>query len=295
MPVAVNGSGSRTPTASSRCMRPSTHSPAWTPLRRSTTASAVISADARRILSSPAVSTPGRTSIPSRPVRTTPSVFRGATRRSFTARSRPPFDTARTSTTSRHPTVPSSRTAAIAACRCVPSPACPASISVTRSPGTERVFTCSEDRAMYLDTLPPIFAAVGFGALGVGGSMGYEQMRVSVGRKHYEHALSTHPPARVSFNVGGRFASFCCRVALNDTVPLGRSHADFFVVADGRRVAAAEYVVAGSPPRHLVADISGAQVLELSVRTTRWNWSHAVWLDPEVAEIPAVTPEPFVD
>jgi hypothetical protein len=148
---------------------------------------------------------------------------------------------------------------------------------------------------MYLDSLTPVFAEVGYGALGVRGDLGYSAARVTVAQRTYDHALSTHPPARVTFDLGGRFASFRCRVAMNDDVPRGRSHADFIVFADGRRVASAEYVLAGSPPRELVADVAGAGVIELAVRTTRWDYSHAVWIEPEVDEAPLAASVLFVD
>ncbi len=140
---------------------------------------------------------------------------------------------------------------------------------------------------MYLDSLSLLHAQVGYGDLGMYGSLGYEGKLVSVQRQHYGHAFSTHPPARLRFHVDRRFASFTCQVALNDDVPVGASHADFAVVADGREAAVEPYVRAGEPPRTLVADIAGAESLELVVRTSRWEYSHAVWLDPQVDESPA--------
>jgi predicted O-methyltransferase YrrM len=130
-------------------------------------------------------------------------------------------------------------------------------------------------------------AQVGYGDLGMHGSLGYEDRQVVVRLQHYPHALSTHPPARLRFQVGRRFASFTSQVALNDDVPVGVSHADFAVVADGREVAVVPYVKAGESPRLLAADIAGAQHLELVVRTSRWEYCHAVWLDPEVSETAA--------
>jgi predicted O-methyltransferase YrrM len=143
---------------------------------------------------------------------------------------------------------------------------------------------------MYLDTLPLERADVGYGQLGTLGSLGYEGKSVLVRRQHYKRALSTHPPAHLAFNLGGRFARFCCQVALNDDVAYSVTHADFIVLADGRRVAAATHVAAGQPPRDLYADISGAQLLELVVKTSHWERSHAVWLDPQVEEPGADTP-----
>src|SRR5262249_34171735 len=63
--------------------------------------------------------------------------------------------------------------------------------------------------------------------------------------------------------------------------------ADFAVLADGLQIAAAPHVRAGEPPRGLSADISGAQLLELVVRTSRWDYCHAVWLDAQVGEAAA--------
>ncbi|HKG47252.1 MAG TPA: CmcI family methyltransferase [Pyrinomonadaceae bacterium] len=140
---------------------------------------------------------------------------------------------------------------------------------------------------MYLDSVKLSQMQVGYGDLGMFGSLGYEGRQVTVRKQHYQHAFSTHPPARLRFHVERRFASFTCQVALNDDVPAGLSHADFSVVADGREVANEPYVQAGEPPRPLVADISGAEYLELVVRTSRWENSHAVWLDPQVDESPA--------
>jgi predicted O-methyltransferase YrrM len=140
---------------------------------------------------------------------------------------------------------------------------------------------------MYLDTLPLIESQVGYGTLGLSGSLGYEGKQVSAQRQAWAHAFSSHPPARLRFRIDGQFASFCSQVALNDDVPAGRSHADFAVWADGREVAVEPYVLAGQPPRKLVADISGAEFLELVVRTSRWEFAHAVWLDPQVDAAPA--------
>ena len=143
---------------------------------------------------------------------------------------------------------------------------------------------------MYVDSLTLLQTNVGYGDLGMHGSLGYEGGSVSVRRQHYAHALSTHPPARLRFQLNRQFASFNCQVALNDDVPVGASHADFVVVADGREVAIQPYVRAGEPPRPLVANIAGAEQLELVVRTSRWEYCHAVWLDPEVSQTAIVAP-----
>jgi predicted O-methyltransferase YrrM len=142
---------------------------------------------------------------------------------------------------------------------------------------------------VYLDSFAMRSHVVGYGVLGMAGSLGYENKMVSVHGNSYAHAFSAHPPARLTFQIDGRFRRFRCGVGLNDDVPAGRSHADFVVLADGRQVAAANFVVAGEAPRELCADIAGAQSLELVTQTSRWEYCHAVWLDPEVSETERVT------
>src|SRR6476659_6835416 len=113
---------------------------------------------------------------------------------------------------------------------------------------------------MYVDALPRISEQVGYGAIGMGGSLGYEGKPVSVQQRAWSHALSMHPPARVRFALRGQFRTFEALVALNDDVPAGMSHADFVVLADDREVASAVYVVAGERPRRITADVAGAGV-----------------------------------
>lgn len=148
---------------------------------------------------------------------------------------------------------------------------------------------------VHLDGLPPAECSVGYGALGTGGALGYDDGRVAVRGDGYRHALSTHPPARATWELDGRWKSFRCRVAINDDVPAGRSHADFVVRADGRTVAEAYRVTAGAEPVELAADVSGAQTLELSATTAEWEYSHAVWLDPVLSAEPVARPQVLPD
>jgi len=148
---------------------------------------------------------------------------------------------------------------------------------------------------MYLDTLPLQRTSVGYGQLGTHGNLGYEGKSVLVQRKRYRHALSTHPPAHLEFNLGGRFSRFHCQLSLNDDVHSGVSNAEFDVFADKRLVATA-HVVAGEPPHVIESNIAGAQVLELKVTTHSWAYCHAVWLDPQVEEsVDRVSTKTLVD
>jgi hypothetical protein len=137
---------------------------------------------------------------------------------------------------------------------------------------------------IYLDSFTPTSHVVGYGTLGTSGSLGYENKMVTVRGQFWPHALSAHPPARLRFQLDRRFCGFRCNVGLNDDVPIGRSHADFVVLADGRPVATANFVVAGQVPRLLCVEIMNAQTLELVTQSSRWEYSHAVWLDPQVSE-----------
>lgn len=137
---------------------------------------------------------------------------------------------------------------------------------------------------MYLDKLSSLSTQVGYGRLGQNGALGYEDKPLVVKGNAYLHAFSAHAPSRLVFQLEGCYRQFTCDVALNDDVPAGVSHADFSVYADGRRVACESFVVAGESPRRLCSDITGAQTLELVVETTRWEYCHAVWLDPVVLE-----------
>jgi predicted O-methyltransferase YrrM len=150
------------------------------------------------------------------------------------------------------------------------------------------------ESCVYLDELAPVQARVGWGRLGTGGNLGYEGGAVSVGGVRYEHALSTHPPARVLYYVGGTASTFRCAVALNDDVPPGASHADFSVIADGRELATAHRVTAGEPPQDLEVDVAGVHLLELVVTSARWEFAHALWLQPQVDGVATETARPLL-
>ena len=67
---------------------------------------------------------------------------------------------------------------------------------------------------MYLDSIALLHAHVGYGELGTQGSLGYEGKQVTVQGRAYRHALSTHPFARLIFQLNGRFTkSECIRLA----------------------------------------------------------------------------------
>ncbi|MCB8983610.1 MAG: NPCBM/NEW2 domain-containing protein [Ardenticatenaceae bacterium] len=154
-----------------------------------------------------------------------------------------------------------------------------------------------EAHSVHVDALTPTHVQVGYGRLGTHGRLGYENKNVTVGGQEYRHALSAHPPARLRYALNGRYHTFTSHIALNDDVRPGVSHAEFTVKADGR-VAANVHVAAGEAPRPIHADISGAQTLELIVTTSRWEFCHAVWLNPQLdapERATAVAAQPLTD
>jgi predicted O-methyltransferase YrrM len=132
----------------------------------------------------------------------------------------------------------------------------------------------------YLDVLEPVYAKVGYGSLGTQGRLGYEDGLVRVRGERFSHALSTHPPARLVYDLGGAFNRFHCWVGLTDEVPAGCSYADFSVRGDGRELALVPSVWAGAGPVEVSVGVGGTQFLELGVTTGRWEHCHAVWLEP---------------
>jgi len=150
--------------------------------------------------------------------------------------------------------------------------------------------------SLFLDTIPPVAAEVGWGRLGVLGELGYEGGRVIVGGIAAPHALSAHAPSALEFALGGGFRSFQCRVAMNDEAR--QTRADFIVVADDRVVAVAPAVAAHEPPRTIVTPIDGAHRLSLQIATRHHNFCHSVWLDPLVSDaappsLSAPSPDPL--
>lgn len=138
-----------------------------------------------------------------------------------------------------------------------------------------------------LDRLAATAAEVGFGHLGTGGQLGYEEKRVHVQGSPCTAALSAHAPSRLVFELPGGWRSFSARVALNDDVAGRDTFAHFLVLADGAEVACAPMVRPGESPRAIEAGLEGAGRLELITCTDRWEHCHSVWLEPCLRMTPA--------
>lgn len=130
-----------------------------------------------------------------------------------------------------------------------------------------------------LDDLAPRRATVGYGTVGRYGELGYEGDRLTVGGQAPRTALSTHPPARLVFDVPADARRFRAVAAMADDCATHDVTAEFQVVVDGRRRSGA-HVRAGGPAVPLSCDVHGARVLELRVDTDTWAHCHAVWVEP---------------
>ena len=148
---------------------------------------------------------------------------------------------------------------------------------------------------MYLDELTIVRQEVGYGQLGLYGSLGYEDKSVRVRDHYYPHALSAHAPSRLGFELAGRFMSFHSLVALNEDLAYNGAAVDFSVLLDGARIAVVRGVSAGQPPRQIVADVTGGQHLELVVETDHLDSCHSVWLDPHVSDTTLANRETLTD
>lgn len=133
---------------------------------------------------------------------------------------------------------------------------------------------------LYLDDLPLVKHNVGFGNLGRHGSLGYENQKVIVKERRIRHALSTHPPASLTYHLAGQYQKLETSVGFNDDVAWEITSADFNIYADGELVGAAKKITPGDPLFKIEANLQGAKELRLEVRTDQWDSCHAIWVEP---------------
>ena len=92
----------------------------------------------------------------------------------------------------------------------------------------------------YMDDLTPTDSKVGYGKLGLHGDMGYESLKVKLGGKKYEHAVSLHPAPRskayATFALEKPWEKFEATVGIADSASPHDRKLIFRVLADGRAV-----------------------------------------------------------
>ena len=133
---------------------------------------------------------------------------------------------------------------------------------------------------VYLDSLRPVTTQVGFGNVGMNGSLGYEGKQVEIQGTQPLHSISAHGPSSLVYSLDRQFKRLTTLIAFNDDVAGSEVAASFSIVVDGNRVAKEIPFVAGCLPQRLEVDVSGVETLELKVSGVSFERCHTVWIDP---------------
>ena len=141
----------------------------------------------------------------------------------------------------------------------------------------------------WMSELRPVHKSVGYGELGVGSELGYENKKIIVNSGACYHGLSMHPPsngkAYASFELAEDLANstLFCKVALNDDTENSNSPLTFKVVANGEVIWTSETVQAKKVLKSCELELTGVQVLQFEVHCEGDNGAaHAVWIDPQI-------------
>ncbi len=119
--------------------------------------------------------------------------------------------------------------------------------------------------------------------------------RLSVGGVLYDRGVGTHAPSEMTLVLGGKGREFRAKVGMDDEAGLGRGRARFRVYGDGRLLAESADMVCGDAAVDIKADVTGVDVMTLSVDTCgSFEFDHSDWLEAVVVmENGASAPVPF--
>lgn len=154
----------------------------------------------------------------------------------------------------------------------------------------------ADDGVVYLSDLRPKRSRIERGAIGVNRS--FTGRPLKLGDRAYEKGLGVRPFAEVFYEIAGRFRLLECEVGLDlegqETVSEARAQADkqvFQIFGDGRLLADSGEMRWDTPPRRLLADISGVREVRLVTdrRTGKpWLSGSSIWGEPRLLQpIPA--------
>jgi hypothetical protein len=154
------------------------------------------------------------------------------------------------------------------------------------------------DNVVFLCDLKETDYAIGHGALGKNGELGYDpdngDRRIIVKGVFAKKGLSMH--ARVPgfsfarYRLDGRFTSFHSEVAVNDSVRvahyphngMSETPLTFSVVGDGRELWKSLPLQHAGESQACTVDVTGVRELEVRVSCDSAGAAHAVWVDPYV-------------
>ena len=132
---------------------------------------------------------------------------------------------------------------------------------------------------VFLDDLQVSSNRVGYGRLGLGGRLGYEEKPVVHRNELIPHAVSAHPPSFVEYVLGQAYSRFSVVAAINEDIPLDKqAEATFIVKGDGQELARA--VVNNQNHGEISVDVSSVSTLRLEVEPVKFAYCHAVWVNP---------------
>lgn len=134
---------------------------------------------------------------------------------------------------------------------------------------------------MYLDDLQPTSAYCGYGDIGYGGLLGYNNHLVDINGEFFSRSFSAHPPSSLSFELDGSWQSLFVEVAVNGTTVDDR-FSDFSVFADDLLVAYIPNVTKKDGKRKIGCNLRGAKRLRL----VSSGGGHSVWIDPKLNKKP---------
>jgi len=138
----------------------------------------------------------------------------------------------------------------------------------------------------FLDDVTAKTSTVGYGKLGLHGDMGYEGLKVKLGGKKYEHAVSMHPSPRstsfVEYALDKPWEKFSAKVGIADSASPHDRALIFRVIADGRKVYESDPLKeTGASEDVMVSFANPVSELRLEVEAPGSNaCSHAVFVDP---------------
>ncbi|PSL01834.1 arylsulfatase A-like enzyme [Haloactinopolyspora alba] len=153
----------------------------------------------------------------------------------------------------------------------------------TRLPVIVTVVPAAPERDTYLSDLAWISAANGYGPLerdmGNGRQGADDGATISLDGRTYDKGLGSHAPADVRYYLGGNGTRFVADVGIDDFKRPGRGRVTFYVFGDGEMLYDSGMLDATDPPKAVDVDISGVQVLKLTVEhaTDSTADGHASW------------------
>jgi hypothetical protein len=150
----------------------------------------------------------------------------------------------------------------------------------------------AEAPAIRLSSLHPRLANQGWGSLLFDESI--DGKLLQIGRRKFQHGVSTHARSDLVYLVGGRYSSFRAWVGVDDaSAKSPEATARFLVYADGIKLFDSDVMKQHSPAARVEVDITGINVLRLVVTYIGAYANHVDWAEAELTPDPHSKSIPF--